>query len=107
MEGNADDDIPIANAPPPLQYETIHIQYQKTTAKVLFKIAERFGIAKNGTKRKLFDKIRDSLHAVKVDDESFNYSPEIIDREVFPTWRRFGQRVLFPCVDICLVVQRR
>ena len=34
-EGNADDDIPIANAPPPLQYETIRIGYQKATVKVL------------------------------------------------------------------------
>ena len=35
-EGNADDDIPIANAPPPLQYETgEEIAYPGSTSKVV------------------------------------------------------------------------
>jgi hypothetical protein len=85
-EGNADgDDIPIANAPPPLQYETIRIAYQKTTTKALADVAVRLGIAKNGVKRKLFDRIRDSEHIVKVDDDSFDYRREIIEGGVFPT----------------------
>ena len=73
-EGNADDDIPIANAPPPLQYETIQIGYQKATIKVLTDVAQRLGIAKTGVKRKLFDRIRDSTHVVKVDDDSFDFT---------------------------------
>ena len=85
-EGNADDDIPIANAPPPLQYEMIRIGYQKATIKVLIDVAQRLGIAKNGVKRKLFDRIRDSTHVVKVDDDSFDYQREIIPGEVFPMW---------------------
>ena len=83
-EGNADDDIPIANAPP--EYETIRIGYQKTTIKVLTDVAQRLGIAKTGVKRKLFDRIRNSTHVVKVDDDSFDYQREIIPGEVFPTW---------------------
>ncbi len=40
--------------------ETIHIIYQKTTGKGLAEIATKVGVLPNGTKRKLFDCIRDS-----------------------------------------------
>ncbi len=43
-------------------------------------------MGKNGVKRKLFDRIRDSEHVVKVDDDSFDYRREMIAGEVFPTW---------------------
>ena len=69
-----------------MQYETIRIGYQKATVKVLIDVAQRLGIAKTGVKRKLFDRIRDSTHVVKVDDDSFDYQREIIPGEVFPTW---------------------
>ena len=47
-DGNADD----ANAPSAVvQYETVRIQYAKTTTKILVDVAARLGISKTGAKR--------------------------------------------------------
>jgi len=82
-DGNADD----ANAPPAaVQYETVRIHYLKTTTKILVDIAARLGISKTGTKRKLFDKLRNSERALKIDDDTFDYRREIVEGEVVPTW---------------------
>jgi hypothetical protein len=59
-------------------FETIHIVYQKTTAKGLSRIATKVGVSPNGTNRKLFDRIRDSGNVVKVDEDSFDYRRQIV-----------------------------
>jgi hypothetical protein len=75
-----------ANAPPAaVQYETVRIQYAKKT-KILVDVAARFGIAKTSATRKLFKKLHDSEHTVKVDDDAFDYRREIVKGEVVPTW---------------------
>ena len=38
-DGNADDEI--VNAPPAVQYETVQIEYAKTTTKILADVEER------------------------------------------------------------------
>jgi len=82
-DGNAD----VANAPPAaVQYETVRIHYLKTTTKILVDVAARLGISKTGAKRKLFEKLRDSQLAVKIDDDTFDYRREIVEGEVVPTW---------------------
>ena len=58
---------------------------QKKT-KILVDVAARFGIAKTSAKRKLFKKLHDSEHTVKVDDNAFDYRREIVKGEVVPTW---------------------
>jgi hypothetical protein len=67
-------------------FETIRIVYQKTTAKGLSEIATKVGVSPYGTKRKLFDRIRDSGKVVKVDDDSFDYRRQIVAGEKIPTW---------------------
>jgi hypothetical protein len=67
-------------------FETIRIVYQKTTAKGLSKIVTKVGVSSNGTKRKLFDCIRDSGNVVKVDDDSFDCRRQIVAGENIPTW---------------------
>ncbi len=59
-EGNADDQNTVEDDPP--TFETIRILFQKTTAKVLGEIAKKLDVALNGSKRKLFDRIRNSDH---------------------------------------------
>ena len=59
-EGNADDQNTVEDDPP--TFETICILFQKTTAKVLGEIAKKLDVASNGSKRKLFDWIRNSDH---------------------------------------------
>ena len=67
-------------------FETIRIIYQKTTAKGLSKITTKVGILPNGTKRKLFNCIRDSGNVMNVDNDSFDYRRQIVAGEKIPTW---------------------
>ena len=86
-EGNADDppDEPRTAHP---KFEKLRISYQKTTAKALLEIATKLNIGQSGSKRKLFDRIRDfgNGRIDKVDDDSFDYHREIVNGEKVPTW---------------------
>ena len=79
-EGNVDRPVDCPS------FETICIVYQKTTAKGLSKIATKVGVSAYGSKRKLFDRIRDSGNVVKVDDDSFDYRRQIVAGEKIPMW---------------------
>jgi hypothetical protein len=85
-EGNADE-LPDGATPTP-QFEKLRIPYQKTTHKALLDIAIKLNIPQSGSKRKLFDRIRDSGNGRidKVDDDSFDYYREIVKGEKIPTW---------------------
>ena len=52
----------------------------------LVKIARKVGIAQSGSKRKVFDRLRDSEYVVKIDDDSFEYCHEIVKGKEVPTW---------------------
>jgi len=83
-EGNADDQNTVEDDPP--TFETIRILFQMTTDKVLGEIAKKLDVTSNGPKRKLFDRIRDSDHVEKVDNDSFDYHCQIVKGEKVPTW---------------------
>ena len=106
-EGSADD--PPDGPTPPPKFEKVRISYQKTTAKALLEIATKLNIAQSGSKRKLFDRIRDSgngrINKVVDDDDSFDYHREIVKGGEGPnmasslprtrtphSWYRYGNR---------------
>ena len=88
-EGNADNPPDELRATP--KFEKLRISYQKTTGKALIEIATKLNIAHAGSKRKLFDRIRDSagngrIDKVVDDNNSFDYHREIVKGEKVPTW---------------------
>ena len=82
MEGTADK---IA-APPPVDCETRTFQLKTTNVKSLKAISLLLNIAVNGKKEVLFNRIRDSPHAIRVSDEEFQYRHPKVAGEKIPTW---------------------
>jgi hypothetical protein len=81
-EGTADE-----VAAPTQEFETRTIQLKKTNVKSLKAIAIMLNLAGNGKKEVLFNRIRDSPHAIRViNDQEFEYRHPKVAGEKIPTW---------------------
>jgi hypothetical protein len=70
------------------EFETIRINInkRKTTAKVLAEIVVFFGLPPIGSRKKMYEKLCDSEHVVKLDDDVFEYCHPVIAGKKLPTW---------------------
>jgi hypothetical protein len=76
-EGTADE-----VAAPPQELETRTIQLKKTNVELLKEISLMLNLGTTGTKEVLFNRIRDSPHAIRVSNKEFEYRTG----EKIPTW---------------------
>lgn len=67
-------------------FETIHYPFSKTTGKLLKDLAQKFRLSSSGTKRILYDRIRDCDCVEKLGADEFVYRREVLAGEKKAKW---------------------
>jgi hypothetical protein len=90
MRGNVYWAMIIVFSPPPpaAEFKTIQINYgdKSMSGKIFADITNESGISPLGTKMKVFDRLQDLEHMVRINGNSFEYCCKVVVVETVPTW---------------------